>query len=62
LNNRTEKTTPKERPREERMRRVERQRSHYVFVLALFGAGALKGVEAIGGKRGRIEEKDDEFR
>lgn len=28
LKRRTEKTTPKERPREERMRRDERQRSH----------------------------------
>ncbi|KAF4636308.1 hypothetical protein G7Y89_g1788 [Cudoniella acicularis] len=32
LNSRTEKTTPKERPREERIRREERQRSHFIII------------------------------
>lgn len=40
LNSSTEKTTPKPRPREDLIRRLERQRSHYLQ----FGALVLKGL------------------
>lgn len=56
LNNKTEKTTPKDRPREERMTMEERQRSHCKLVSAMDfdGSSMLRPRAQVCGKDSNI--------
>jgi hypothetical protein len=51
LKRRTEKTTPKERPRDERMRREERQRSHWHLDVSI----DIRAIDIIVRGKGEVE-------